>query len=259
MRKIISYLIVITSFAAFSQQDLIEISGKIIDNEDSTVKIPALKVLLTFNDSLAFETIPDSIGIYSFKISKKFIEQFKIKLIASQDQQIIRKLFPPNLECPYFNNYWGYRQKRIILNPSRESKKYIVNFEMSLIRAELRSPLINFKKNSIEFCNCDIFDSDTTMFCIRKILREEPKIYIELSIHSWNENNEKQLSINRGQYVIKRLYDLGVDTSRVKIKTWGSTKPLLKQEYIEREKSLEEKEKLACKNRRAVMKALWIE
>ena len=245
--------------ATFGQKDLIAIKGKIVNGKDILNKIPGMNTRLIFNDSLIIESLPDSSGQFEFKISRHFFELYKVKITAFQDQKILDKKFPM-YDCPYTRIQSTYFRNDIDLKkPEPDVEQITINLEPRHVFIDPRSPTINFKENSTEFCHCDYFDADTTMFCIRKILREEPNVYIELSMHSWEESNEKQLSVDRGKSVIKRLNELGVDTSRVKVKTWGSLKPLIRPEYIKKAKSVSEKEKLKCINRRAVMRVFWVE
>jgi hypothetical protein len=258
-KQIYIFLFIFLSLIAFGQSNLIVIKGKIFEGKYVLNKIPGMNTWLIINDSLIIESQPDSSGQFEYKISRKFLQSYKVKITAFQDQNILDKQFPV-YDCPYLRMQPTFFRNDIDLKaPASDVEQITINLKPKHVFIDMRSLSISFKKNSIEFCNCDLFDTDTTMFCIRKILREESKLYIELNIHSWDESNEKQLSINRGQNVMKRLHEHGVDTTRVKIKTWGSLKPLLKPEYIAKAKSIAEKEKLECRNRRAVVRVLWAE
>ena len=115
----------------------------------------------------------------------------------------------------------------------------------------MRGPCIGFKKNSIEFTNCYSDNSDTSLFCIRNILKAYPEYVIKISVHSWNENEIKNLSIKRGQYIIDKLHKLGADTNRVIIKIQEDHMPIISSAVIKKAPTKAEKEALDQKNRRA--------
>lgn len=248
--KLILIFLISVSFNFYAQRDIIEINGNITDSEDSLKKIPELKVMLTFNDTLSFLTNADSLGNYSFKISRNFVKTYKTHIIAYQDYQAIKKLFPPDKECPFLNAYLGYLYYRQKLEFSSDANLFILNLKMTPVKAELRFPYMNFKKNSIDFLKCDYDDPDTSLLCLKKVLIDNPTIILELQVHSWNEKNMKSLSKKRAKYVIDKLTEYGIDSKRIKTAIWVNRKPLIKPEIIKQAKSIEEKEKLECRNRR---------
>ncbi|MFN8116549.1 MAG: hypothetical protein U0W65_10575 [Bacteroidia bacterium] len=250
--KLLYIFLISISFNFYGQSDLIEIKGNIVDDEDTLKHVPALRVMLIFNDTLAIETSPDSIGNYSFKISRNFIKLYKIHLTAFQDNKTLKKIFPPDKECPYFNNYYGHLQFRRKLELNSDSSLFILNFKMSQVKAELRFPYFTFKKNSTAFSKCGSDDPDTSMLCMKKVLKENPTIIVELQVHSWNEQNMEKLSKNRAQMIINNLTEFGIDSERIKTTIWLDKKPLIKPDIINKAKTTEDKEKYECRNRRIV-------
>lgn len=254
--KFVLIFLITISLDFYGQRDIIEIKGNIVDSEDTLKKIPELKVMLTFNDTLSVETKADSLGNYSFKISRNFVKTYKIHLIAFQDYQVAKKLFPPDKECPYFDTYLGYLYNRQKLELISDSSLFIINLKMTPVKAEMRLPTINFEKNSTNFTKCGFFDPDTSLICIKKMLVENPTIIIELLVHSWNEKNMQSLSEKRAKVVINRLVKFGINPKRIKTSIWLDRKPLIKPEIIKRTESIEEKEKFECKNRRITYKVV---
>jgi len=248
--KFIFIFLFSTSYFFYGQRDIIEIKGNIVDYDDSLKRIPELKVMLIFNDTLSIVTNADSLGNYSFNISRNFTKAYKTNIIAYQDYQAAKKLFPPNKECPYFNNYWGYLQTRQKLEFNSDANVFILNLKMTPVKVELRFPSVNFKKNSTEFSKCSFDDPDTSIICIKKVLAENPSVIIELQVHSWNEQHMNSLSKERAKLVIDKLIEFGIDSKRIKTTIWLDKKPLIRLDMIEKAKTVEEKERLECKNRR---------
>jgi outer membrane protein OmpA-like peptidoglycan-associated protein len=248
--KIIFIFLLSISFCIYGQKDFIEIKGNIVDDEDAFKKIPALKVMLTFNDTLAVETNADSLGNYSFKISRNFTKNYKIHLIAFQDYQAAKKMYPTNKECPYFDTYFGYLYNKQKIEIHSDSSSFTINLKMNPVKADMRLPTINFEKNSTNFTQCGYFNADTSIICIKKMLEENPTIIIELLVHSWNEKNMHSLSEKRAKVVINHLVELGINSKRIKTTLWLDKKPLIRPETIKRAQSVEEKEKFECTNRR---------
>lgn len=252
MRKLAFIFIpILFSIVTFGQKaDLVIITGKFYDSRDSLKKIEAMNAWLTLNDSLIIESRPDSLGEYTFKISRNILNKFKVRLTVFQDQKLLDKIYPIN-DCPYLRKIPAYYGSQTIKKPDSDIGQIIVNLELSQIYIDYRFPCIRFKKDSVEFSNCGEDNSDTSLFCLRNYLIENPTVTIKVQIHTWNEKCTKQLSVGRGKYILNKLYKLGIDTNRVEIQALGDTKPMVKKEVIKKAPNQADKEALDKINRRA--------
>jgi hypothetical protein len=174
------------SIIAFGQKDLIVISGKYHDSREHLNKIEAMNVWLTLNDSLIIESLPDSLGQFSFTISRNIFKTYRIELRVFQDQKLLDKIHPIN-DCPYLRKIPSYFNSKLIKEPANDIDQIIVDVELSQIIIEYSFPYVGFKKNSVEFSNCGADNSDTSLFCLRNCLVENPTLIIKISVHSWNE------------------------------------------------------------------------
>jgi len=267
LRKLI-FIFSILSFAllTFGQKDLVVIKGKItedgifegndIEDENLLNKIPGMITWLIINDSLIIESQPDSSGQFEYKISRKFLQSYKVKITAFQDQNILDKKFPTN-DCPYIRQQSKYFRNDVDLHvPEPNVQEITVNLKPRRMCIDMRDPCIGFKKNSVEFINCFSDNSDTSLACIKQILKENSAYKVKINIYSWNEDNIKMLSIKRGDYILHRLAELGVDTNRIIIQIQGDKKPLISIETIKKSRTKAEKESLEQRNRRATFSAI---
>lgn len=248
--RILIFITTFISIVTFGQKDLIVISGKYYDSREPLKRIEAMNVWLTLNDSLIIESQPDSLGQYSFKISRNILRTHKVKLRVFQDQKLLDKIHPIN-DCPYLRKIPSYFSSQLIKEPANDIEQIIVDIELSQMIVDYRFPCIGFKKNSVEFSNCGADNSDTSLFCLRNQLIENPRLTIKIQVHSWNEKCTKKLSAERGRYMLNKLYKLGIDTNRVEILALGDTKPLVKKAVIKKAPTQVDKDALDKLNRRA--------
>src|SRR5690606_14226382 len=85
---------------------------------------------------------------------------------------------------------------------------------------------------STDFQNCGSFNSDTTLFCLIEILKDNPSIVIEIGGHAWKEKMPKKLSIKRANYVKSRLINFGIDGERIVTVGYGNKQPFITREHI---------------------------
>ena len=209
-----------------------------------------MNVWLTLNDSLIIESQPDSLGQFSFKVSRNILKAYKVTLRTFQDQKLLDKIHPMN-DCPYLRKIPVYFAFQSIKEPALDIEQIIVDLELTHIIVDYSFPCIGFKKNSIEFSNCGANNSDTSLFCLRNQLIENPTLIIKIRVHSWNEKRAKKLSAERGKYILNKLYKLGIDTNRVEIQALCDTKPLVKKVVIKKAPTQADKDALDQINRRA--------
>ena len=75
--KFLFIFLISISYNFYGQRDIIEIKGNIVDYDDSLKKIPELKVMLIFNDTLSIKANADSLGNYSFNITRNTLNNIR--------------------------------------------------------------------------------------------------------------------------------------------------------------------------------------
>jgi hypothetical protein len=115
--RIFIFIATFISIATFGQKDIISISGKYYDQLQPTLRIEAMNVWLTLNDSLIIESLPDILGKFSFKISRNILRTHKVKLRVFQDQKLLDKIHPIN-DCPYLRKMPLYYNSQSIKEPA---------------------------------------------------------------------------------------------------------------------------------------------
>jgi len=254
MTRLLTILSILIFHIALGQKNLVTISGKAIDRDDSKKQIFGLKARLSLNDSLFIETFCDSAGNYQFQVSRPLLNGLKPSVFIFQDFKVLEKLFPPPSDCPI---HYGGPDKYLSHRPTNFEIKnsisnYVINFELIRVVYELRLPCINFLKNSTDFVTCPFDPSgDTVIFCIKHFLLKNPTIVIEVIAHAWDESNPKDLAQKRSNFIRQKLITLGVDSARIKSIGKSDTQPFVEAKIIRQAKTSEEKEALKSKNRGA--------
>ncbi len=125
---------------------------------------------------------------------------------------------------------------------------------------EIKPNYIYFQTNSILSCNDSLNQIDSTRckpfdyVCneMISILQNNPSITIELVGHaSTVEKNHELLSLYRAQIIKEILVAKNIKPKRITVIGWGNHKLLIKDGYIKKAKSEEEKKSLHMKNQRA--------
>lgn len=85
MKKVLFILLISFINRITSQNKLVTISGKVSDDQDTTIPVFAIKVKLNFNDSSFIETDCDTLGNYKFQLSSALVKNNKLVLSVYQD------------------------------------------------------------------------------------------------------------------------------------------------------------------------------
>ncbi|MES2760580.1 MAG: OmpA family protein [Bacteroidota bacterium] len=130
---------------------------------------------------------------------------------------------------------------------------------------ELRSTYIYFNTNSIISCNDSLHQLDsmrvqTFDYACKEmitILKENPTIIIEVVGHaSTQEKNHELLSLYRAQLIKEILVAKSVNTKRIKTRGWGNHKLLIKDDFIKKARTKEEKQSLHIRNQRVYYRVI---
>ena len=257
MKKIYYILIFISlSFLTFGQigfgqRNYFYIKGKVTDQENPNKRIYGLKARVSFNDSLFIETDCDSLGNYSFPISRNFPRIFKTIVTIRQDKDILAKVFPPSKDCPFFSKIPDqyFTSDIRIISYKEHLTDFTVDFSIGKMIVDIRLPCIGFQKNSIELKKCYGDNPDTMIYCLKNILLQNPTIVVEIGGRAWQEKNQDKLSKQRAELVKQKLVSNGIDEQRIIITANGDKRAYISANEIKIAKTIIEKEELATRNR----------
>lgn len=227
------------STSLYGQLDSVRISGIVLDQDNHTFIKDAEIIITDMTGKIIKTCASDCNGSYSTKVKISDTTVFvSIKVTA--------KTKPCN------NNRTSYLQnhdkRKVYL---RQDMTFVVDFELkpAICRGQ---PEIVFKKNS-----SDLIGSDDSLYVIYQILLDIPGIVIEINAHcDTGEKDVQALSDSRAQIVKSKLIEKGINERRMKIKGFGSSQLLVTKNDIKEAKTVEEKEALRSKNRRATFKVL---
>jgi len=237
-QTIILFLYLICT-STFGQVDSTKIYGWVLAEAQLEKKFVRNATINLYCGKFIYETVSDSNGYYSFNINK-FLDTVILKVQINKGTTTGSnndRLFAPS-------------DTRIKLVTTKGTPlKHIFNLKISTGCGSL--PEINFKFNSIKL----VVDTVSGISIIASILKDNPNIVAEISAHC--DIREKSiLSNKRADFVISELVKNGIDPKRLVSKGYGSTQPLIPLDIIKKAKTIEEKEQLFQKNRRAVIRVL---
>jgi outer membrane protein OmpA-like peptidoglycan-associated protein len=130
---------------------------------------------------------------------------------------------------------------------------------------EFKPTYIYFNTNSILSCNDSLNQVDSIRVktfdyaCneMITILKENPTITIEIVGHaSTQEKNHQLLSLYRAQLIKEILVAKVINPKHIKTVGWGNHKLLIKDDFIKKAKTNEEKQSLHLKNQRAYFRVI---
>jgi outer membrane protein OmpA-like peptidoglycan-associated protein len=255
--RLLAIFIFIGHFS-FGQRDYFVIKGQVTDDEQPSKRIYGIRTKISFNDSLFLETDCDSLGRYSFSVSRNFPRTFKTVVTVYQDNEVLKKQFPPPTDCPYVigpDQYFASKDLRII-NYKEKLTDFVADFSLKKVLICYRLPTIGFEKNSLTLLPCHGDNPDTAIFCLKHTLLSNPTIIIELVGHSWNEKSLKNISLSRALMVRQRLISYGIDSLRLVVSSKGDTEPIHNKKTIKKAKTKSEKLELETENRSVFFKVV---
>jgi hypothetical protein len=256
MRQLVIIFLLLGKIS-LGQRDYFYIKGKVTDRDDSTKRIYGLKARVSFNDSLFFETDCDSLGRYSFELSRNFPRAFKTQVTIRQDKNILSKLFPPSKECPFFSkipDQYLTQDSRTISYKDKLAD-FIADFTLIRMCIDRRYPCISFQKNSTKLIRCSGDDPDTTIYCLKNVMIENPTIVAEVVGRAWEEKNTEVLSLRRAHLIKEKLVAYGVDSGRISVLGYADSKPPISAKEIEMAK-MPVKEDLKSINRSIIFRII---
>jgi outer membrane protein OmpA-like peptidoglycan-associated protein len=244
-----AFIIILFHQISFSQNDKINISGKITSinsNEKSEVVKNAL-VHLKLSDGGMFEVKSNDTGYYFFIIKPfKGIAQLSVAseklttFVNSKSNGFLSSKETYTFDCSELQNF-------------------IADFNLSSSPSCILTspPLIYFKQNSKKVywgkdnLSNEIMNPEKTINFYYELMISNPEIIVEIRGHSdYKEKHQQKLSLKRAKYVAKSLVKKGIDKERINIVGEGIFQRLIKDEDIKTNKTSEEIEALRQKNRR---------
>lgn len=249
------FILIFLGQFSFGQRNFFFIKGQVTDEDHPDKRIYGLKAKISFNDSLFLETDCDSLGRYSFSVSRNFPRTFKTVITVYQDKDVLKKQFPPPADCPYVHGpdqYFTSKDIRII-NYKEELTDFTADFSLRKVTICYRMPTIGFQKNSLALLPCHGDSPDTAIFCLKHTLLSNPAMVIELVGHAWNEKSVKDIALKRALIVRQRLISYGIDSLRIIASGKGDTEAIHNIKAIKKVKTKTEKLELETINR-----AVWL-
>lgn len=248
-------------FRAFGQlRDCrILISGHVTE-QDTSIKIRHALVHLKADNGDMFECATDSTGHYEFCYRRIRFHHAEISVMTDRGTRPVNK--------PGSNGYIASNDKGLI-DTGDSIRHYIKDFRlMPSCGGCFSLPAVLFKRNSsrydtlVQHNDNGAIDSlhGFPMQAIRfiyEVLSDNPTMKIEISAHcSTDEREPKYLSYQRAQRLKAELIRLGIEEKRLVAVGYGASKPLIKDNVIQKAQTKEEMMILRTKNRRCVFKIL---
>ncbi len=252
---LILFIILLNIFVS-AQTDTVYISGKVTSeisyNNEEAVKNSLAHLELSNNERYEYKT--NDTGYYFFKV-KVFEASGKLSIASDKNTTFIKSKsngFLASKDCATISFF--------------EEKKYVKDFILiKVFICDPAFPKFLFYSNNVNpyydlITDSSDYSKSNPQNCINKIydvLIENPTIVIELQGHcDSREKNTQNLSLQRAEYLKTQLVIKGIDKERILTKSWRNSRLLVKDIYINKAKTKDEKEKLHLQNRRVVFKVV---
>ena len=255
MKKYFQILIALTILkTSFGQTktDFAEISGKVMTSEIPGLKSQPIKnvdvYLVSIDSNLRIISTTNDSGIYQFRIKRSF---GKIRLNVSTSAM---SSIPNNKK-----RYSFLRQNELSIVDITKNN-IIKDFFLTPYIPDIFPPSLQFKYNSTEMYwdKSDIIWGDTSpedaVLYYAKMLKDNPKMTVRITGYcDTREKRPKYLSSKRAKFIKTSLVKAGIDKKRIVTKGGGTKTLYITDEIINNAPTIEEKEMLHQKNRRAII------
>jgi hypothetical protein len=226
-----------------------EISGK-IQNMDEMPLVGVPICFIAGSDSLRLSK-SDKKGKYSFK-----------GLVPSDEEGY---LFVEAYDkvAPDGNKYLNAMTGSIVNavhGPLPGLTEYKFNYDFKLLCytcGEIKIPTLIFSMCTLWFD--EFSDSRDSLMFVHSLLKENPKLKVELGCHTDARGSEKAnlvLSQRRVESAVNYLIETGVDPNRITAMGYGESKPIIPDSVIQRAQTEEEREQYHQTNRRCSLLAI---
>lgn len=239
--------------AALSQKDSIIIQGFVTSNYSKPVK--RAMVHLVSSQGHRYEYITDSSGTYRFHFP--FGNAFTCTVSIASDKYT---------SSGNFRNMGFLASKDtavFIMQSGRVYKKDFILTEVPFCGPI--APSIGFYTQSLRSYNDSLYardsvmntDFENTIQILYTALKEEPGLVIRIEGHASSiEKNPEQLSLQRAEHIRDLLVAKGINSKRIAVKGWGTSKLLVTDTMIRKAKTKTEKFILHQKNQRVIYRIM---
>lgn len=239
--------------AALAQQDSIIIQGLVTGNYSKTVKQAI--VHLVSSQGHRYECITDSGGAYRFHVPSG--NAFTCTVSIASDKRT---------SSGNSRNFGFLASKDTAVFNLQSGRVYRKDFIlMEAIVCGPIAPSIGFYTQSLQSYNDSLYardpvrntDLENTLQILYAALKEEPGIVIRIEGHaSAIEKNPEQLSLQRAEHIRDLLVAKGIDSKRLEVKGWGTSKLMVTDAIIRKAKTKTEKTLLHQKNQRVIYRIM---
>lgn len=230
MRQLIVQILLSLVFYSWAsgQKNNFNLTGTIRDCK-SKKPIEGVTIILSGNNKTSIETKSNKEGYYSFAncfgVNVSYLVSTKVTEATDIDSRIKYGV------CPY-ENYEGYintsHKYKFETLDSISNKNLVSDFCLVKVQIEYRFPDFFFQTNSTEFFKPSVngfVSEDTTIDCFVGLLMLNKTWVIEMSGHSDSfETNPQNLSKERVEKIRDILVRKGIDTRRLVIRYYGSSR-----------------------------------
>lgn len=251
MKLKIFILFLLVQFSVFSQKDSIIVKG-LVTNSEAQKRVKNALVHLISSQGHRYEYKTDSTGLYRFHFYSE--SAFTCTVTIASDKWTT---------SGKFHNIGFLASKDNAVFELAPGKTYEKNFELKeIIACEPFIHLLFYTGSSIS-CNDSLNKTDSLNYerldnsitHLSHILKDNPTMVIELQGHaSTADKNPDGIALERVQKIKELLVAHGIKEKRIQTKSWGTQKPLVKNDIIKRAKTKEEKMSLHLNNQRVVFR-----
>ncbi len=213
-------------------------------NKKTKEPLDSVEVTVTGSDGTSYTRFTDGQGMVSFK------EQARDRIIKKGNTYKIKGNKKDFLAASGQISTVGYEESRVF------------NHEMELqpvTEEPIKMPEVRYPLDKAELLVTEDFNSKDSLDYLYRVLKENPKIKIELQAHTdarADDEYNKKLSQRRAETCVEYLMERGIDSARMVPKGYGETEPRIPMSEIEKMPTEEEKEAAHQKNRRTVFKVI---
>ncbi len=241
-----SAFLILLSVFLFSQNDTVEIKGKVLSNKRKIIF--SAELFLKVNDSV-YKAISDRKGEFKFLIKKsKTIAQLYIN---SSNHTVCSDV----KRSSFLYNPMVYK-----INLGNKIE-YAYDFELKTVNIDYSTPSILFQENMFNIVLDVKYGKtsakiDEVIEYFFNLIKQHPKIVLDIEGMQSNGEKTNGLSLSRAKYIEDLFIAKGVPHANLKTQDRGTALPEIPLNIIKKEKSKIKAEDLHAANRRVIIKIL---
>ncbi len=213
-------------------------------NKKTKDPLDSVEVTVTGSDGSSYTKYTDESGMVSFK------EQARDRIIKKGNTYKIKA------------NKEGFLAATGQISTVKYEESRVFNHQAELqpvTEEPIKMPEVRYPLDETKLLVNDNINSKDSLDYLYRVLKENPKIVIELQAHTdarASEEYNDTLSQGRAETCVEYLMNKGIDSARMVPKGYGESEPRIPMSEIEKMQTKEEKEAAHQKNRRTVFKVI---